>query len=160
MLGLYENFILKISVQIRFIMCHPFNRPTMTGRNAEYIRVVSECLLFIHPIVVNEANLEHKYKWWCYLRFLAFCIVNSKDFVSTFLIKQLNPHLPEQMHFPFCFFCFSVISFPPFFNPKSIWCLFSIRFTIYSWCYENKHCCKVSDAIWKTEYLKLQIAVS
>lgn len=47
MLGLNRNYTLKMSVHIRFIMCHPLKWPGMTGRNAECITVVSECLLFI-----------------------------------------------------------------------------------------------------------------
>lgn len=47
-----------------------------------------------------------------------FCIA-VKTGAAIFFIKQLDTYLPEQMqtHFPFCFFCFSVVLF---FNAKRL----------------------------------------
>lgn len=117
----------------------------------------------VHCTVVKKANLELQvansgaiYEFWCFA-----CLI-LKMLAAIFLIKQLNTYLPEQMqtHFPFCFFCFSVMFFFFFFfNPKSICCLFSISFTVYSQCCEYSTVVKYPMPFERGRYLKLLIAL-
>ena len=83
----------------------------------------------VHCTVVKKANLELQvansgaiYEFWCF----AYLIL--KMLAAIFLIKQLNTYLPEQMqtHFPFCFFCFSVLFF-----------FFSLILKVFAACFQS-----------------------